>query len=180
MPGVASHVAVVRDAALAEFQKLVLVAQNHHLTEANRLRSLSTPEVSVAIPRASGGGFHGNGGAGFVYNVRGNCPAAVCADAVNPRVALSWTSGNHRAPTYSINPNASHALYSEHDGGRKWHDHQVTWDGTNVVFNLSSGGWGGGAGGINHDVHSVVVIYQLTQLHGSPYAAPFVAPQPAF
>ena len=138
-------------------------------------------DVFKNIPRSSGSAFTGNqSGVVFVYSVRQACPEALLPNAVNPRVSLEWTAGNRRSGTYSIKPGASHGLYSEHDGGPKWFDHQVRWDGSNVVFTLSSGGWGCAQYGHNHNVHSVTVTYQMNQLHGSQYATPFSPPVRTF
>ena len=64
-------------------------------------------------------------------------------------------------------------LYAEHDGGRKFHSHHVSWDGTSLHFTLGSGGWGSCSSNVQHEVFAVSVTYSLSGLHGSAYDAPF-------
>jgi hypothetical protein len=67
-------------------------------------------------------------------------------------------------------------LYSEHDGGRKWFDHRVTFEPSNhhINFYLSGGGWGK-CGPSQRGVYSVTLTVTPNGLKDSAFINPFSA-----
>ena len=173
VPLACTHVATVRTGAVALFNDMVASANAAHVSEAQRLNQMTTAPVSFAVARSAGQGFYGNGSTTITYNLAQQYPDAVCAHARNTTVSLHWVAGNQRSSTYAISNKSAAMLYAEHDGGRKFHSHHVSWDGTSLHFTLGSGGWGSCSSNVQHEVFAVSVTYSLSGLHGSAYDAPF-------
>lgn len=158
------------DEAAAEAQRQQLAreaAQRHHEWEMLKLQTGNTVYVLVHDQYQ----FVGGGNQAGTWSVDVASLVQPYAGHVKDLIlkgALHIVGGPGHGFASSVALGSGTSLVNVHDGGRKWHSLNCSWNGQGVVYQAASGGWGSGGDGCTKHAQRLTVDIILDAQYGVP------------